>query len=132
MAAGRWVAGETAAALAAQHGVTLAAVEKWSAAAARMLRLIDTPGMQALRARNVQRLDDVYDDASEDADHKARVAAIAEQNKLLGLLVQRIDVTGAAVSAEEWDAWRSAIVAGLCDTCRAGLLERVRKTKETP
>lgn len=127
MASGKWVAGVTALALAETHGVTEHAVEKWSAAAARMLRLIDTPGLQALRARNVQRLDDVYDDASDDADHKARVSALAEQNKLLGLLVQRIDVTGSVTSAEEWDAWRSAIASELCEGCKTRLLERVRK-----
>lgn len=130
MAAGTWKSGETAQVLAAEHGVTVAAVEKWSAAAARMLRLLDAPAMQALRARNVARLDEVYEDAADDGDHKARVSAIAEQNKLLGLIVQRMDVTGSTVSAEEWDAWRSAIATELCDACRAKLLDRVRKAKE--
>ncbi len=122
-----WVPGESHAAMAAREGVTVSAVESWSATAARMLRLVEAPQLAALRARNVQRLDDVYEDASDGEDHKARVSAIAEQNKMLGLVVQRLDVTGSSVSADEWDAWRSAIASELCEPCRSRLLERVRK-----
>lgn len=126
MTAGKWKAGESHELLAAEHGVTVHAVEKWSAAAGRLLRMIDTPQLAALRARNVQRLDDVYDDASDDGDHKARVGAIAEQNKLCGLVVQQMHVTGGTISADEWAAWRSALIAELCDGCRTKLLDRVR------
>lgn len=126
MSAGKWVPGASHEAMAQRESVTVSAVESWSATAARMLRLVEAPQLAALRARNVARLDDVYEDAETDGNHQARVSAIGEQNKMLGLVVQRHEVTGSTVTAEEWDAWRSAIASELCAGCRERLLERVR------
>ncbi len=107
MASGDWVAGETVKVLASREGVTVSAVEKWSAAAGRLLRMTQDPKeIAAKRAQNCGRLDEVYAMALDNVvidresnvhlvpDIRGAVAAVAEQNKLLGLITEKHEVRG--------------------------------------
>jgi hypothetical protein len=76
--------------LAERERVQLNTVDEWSAAAGRLLRI--GHDVETYRARNLQRLDETY----ATGDGKVRVAAVAEQNKMLGLHVPqqlKVDVT---------------------------------------
>lgn len=126
MTAQRWNE-DAATEIAAEHGVSLGTVDEWASDAARMLRLIDEPRLQALRARNVERLDGLYETAKDD---RAKVAAVAEQNKLLGLTRDGTVVNVANITAAEWDQYRAALVSELCEGCRTKLLARVRERKD--
>lgn len=126
--------------IAAREGADPAAVEKWASSAGRMLRLASTDQVSALRARNVARLDEAYDlalehevvtadgDIHESPDIRAAVAAVAEQNKLLGLIVQKHEVSGP--SAEEWQTYRTALLETLCGECKTKLLAKMRERGE--
>jgi hypothetical protein len=100
---GTWRAGESAKALAKEHGVQPSRVEEWAAEAGRLLRIV--ADADTYKAINVRRLDETYATAE---DGKARVAAIAEQNKMLGLHAPaqvKVDVTVQAyakLSDAEW------------------------------
>lgn len=80
MIAGTWASGELACELMAREGVTKGAVREWASHAGRLLRI--GPDVEARRAINLRRLDDTYASAE---DAKGRVAAVAEQNRMLGL-----------------------------------------------
>lgn len=71
---------ERASELAEREGVRPGTVEQWASDAGRLLRIgLD---MEALRARNMRRLDETYSRAK--GDPKAAVAAVAESNRMLG------------------------------------------------
>lgn len=76
---GRWQPGVTVRELAAKHGVQPHRAEEWAAEAGRLLRI--GPDVELYRGVNLRRLDETYATAE---DGKTRVAAIAEQNKMLG------------------------------------------------
>lgn len=86
---GRWGPGSDLA-YAAEKGVQPGTVREWSAEAMRMLRVghdVDT-----YRSVNLVRLDEVY--STSVLDPKARVSAVAEQNRMLGLHAPtKVDVT---------------------------------------
>jgi len=137
MTSGAWRTGVSHEMLAAKYGVTPHTVSGWATTASRLIRLAIGDGEEA-KTRLLVMLEDVHarsltkqaataEGMLYDApDLKAAVSAIDSQAKLLGLHVQRVDMTTAAISAEEWDAWRSAIASELCAGCRERLLERVR------
>jgi hypothetical protein len=79
---------EAKCALATREGVQVATVEEWSADAGRMLRV--GPDVETYRAINLRRLDETYSRA----EPKVAVAAVAEQNRMLGLHApERMHVT---------------------------------------
>lgn len=90
MVDGAWTL-EKAGELATREGVRPGTVEQWASDAGRLLRIgVD---MDALRAVNVRRLDETYQRARHE-DPKAAVAAISEQNRMLGLHApERVSVT---------------------------------------
>jgi hypothetical protein len=137
MSAGKWRAPTSHALLAEKYGVTPAAVEKWATSASRLLRMMDSAQLAAYRARNIERLDELYDLAL-DAEHvdsqggvhpqpdiRGATGAVAEQNKLLGLIIEKHEVTG-NVQTGDFEALRAALVTELCDGCRERVLARVR------
>jgi hypothetical protein len=80
-------------AIAEREGVEMRQAEFWAASAGRYLRI--GPDVQAYAALNVKRLDKLADGA----DGKVAVAAIAEQNKMLGNHApQRVEIK----QAEQW------------------------------
>lgn len=72
---------EATEAFAVEQGVQSGTVREWSAEAMRMLRV--GADVEAYRAINLRRLDETYGEAK--GDPKAKVAAVAEQNRMLGL-----------------------------------------------
>ncbi len=101
MADGAW--GPVAeASMAMNAGVARGTVRKWAAMAGRLLRLtMDESKTEERRARNLATLDAVVAAAFQAGDFKATVSAVAEQNRLLGLVVQKHEVQ--AMTAEEAD-----------------------------
>jgi hypothetical protein len=88
-----WKSGELAEELQERMGVGPDAIRKWSAEAARMLRI--GPDVEAYRALNIRRLDEI----ASTGDDRDRISAMAEQNKMLGLHAPTkvsIDVTAYA------------------------------------
>lgn len=86
-----WVPGDTAKELAEREGVTVRRVEEWAVEAGRMLRV--GHDVETYRTLNLRRLDAQYQKAE---DTKAAVAAVAEQNKMLGLhapTMHKVDVS---------------------------------------
>lgn len=87
---GEWVSYATARELREAWGVALSTIRNYSAMASHALRY-DSADKVAMRIQNAQRLTGMVDLAltpdgeSGRVDVKAAVAAIAEQNKLLGL-----------------------------------------------
>lgn len=81
MVDGVWAEGELATKIAAREQVSPITVDGWASQAGRLLRM--GPDVEAYRGINLRRLDAVYEAAK--GDPKARVAAIGEQNKMLGL-----------------------------------------------
>lgn len=79
MVDGRW-GPELCAEMAEREGVGFEAVEDYAKQAGRLMRI--GPDVEAYRAINLRRLDRAHAIA---ADTKERVAAISEQNKMLGL-----------------------------------------------
>lgn len=80
MLAGTWASGALEAELRQREGVGRDAVASWASQAGRLLRM--GPDVEARRAINLRRLDETYASAE---DAKGRVAAVAEQNRMLGL-----------------------------------------------
>ncbi len=112
MTTGRWVAGASHADVALEFGVSPSTVKDWATSASRVIRLAVEGDTQDIRARMLATLDtivstamakkgvaitrsgrDVETEFYPAPDLKAAVAAIAEQAKLLGLVVQKHDVT---------------------------------------
>jgi hypothetical protein len=129
MASGKWTPGETTAELAAREGMSVIALEKHAATAGRLLRLGRSEDAEAARGENVARLQRIAEKAEKARDYRSAVGAIAEEDKLRGLIVDRSIVVGANVSAGEIEAFRSAMVTELCECCRAKVLARVRAAK---
>lgn len=141
MTSGQWRTGQSHETLAAKYSVTPHTVSGWATTASRLIRLAIGDGEEA-KTRLLVMLEDIHARALtktaatsegvlyDSPDLKAAVSAVDSQAKLLGLHVQRVDMTTATITAEEWDAWRSAMTSELCDGCKARLLERVRKGKE--
>jgi hypothetical protein len=82
MLVGEWVAGASHRAFADRERVTLATVERWASEAGRMLRI--APDVERHAAINIARLDAAHALARRTNDVKGAVAAIAEQNKMIG------------------------------------------------
>jgi predicted transcriptional regulator len=77
--------------MAEREGVKVATVEEWAAEAGRLVRI--GPAVDEYRDINLRRLDAQYARAT---DAKEAVAAISEQNKMLGLhapTVHKVDVS---------------------------------------
>jgi hypothetical protein len=91
IASRQWVPGQTVHEIAAREGVKPHRVEEWAVEAGRMLRV--GHDVEMYRQLNLRRLDRQYRRAE---DTKAAVAAVAEQNKMLGLhapTVHKVDVS---------------------------------------
>jgi hypothetical protein len=89
MVDGLWEPGVTAHQIAEMEGVQPATVDEWASDAGRLLRV--GPDVELYRSINLRRLDQTFAMSS---DAKARVAAVAEQNKMLGLhAAMKVDVT---------------------------------------
>lgn len=105
---GEW-SHESKAKIAKRECVQVATVEEWSSDAGRMLRV--GHDVEVYRAVNLARLDETY--ASAD-DARGRVAAVAEQNKMLGLHAPESKRVTVSVEA-------------LADLDDAAMLERVER-----
>lgn len=112
MTAGRWVTGHSNRVIAKKHGVSPATVKNWATSASRIIRASVEPDREDIRARMVATLDTVVARAMRlkkpvymrgdgegvttlmDApDLRAAVAAIDTQARLLGLVVQKHEVS---------------------------------------
>lgn len=112
MTEGRWVTGKSHQEIAAEFMVSPATVKDWATSASRIIRLATEGDREDIRARMLATLDtvvsmamtkqsvafsrngsEVTSELYPNPDLKAAVAAIAEQAKLLGLVVQKHDVT---------------------------------------
>ncbi len=86
---GSWTP-EAQLALAERENVRPHRVSEWAAEAARSIRVL--PAVEEYRAINLRRLDETY----EKGDSKVKVAAVSEQNKMLGLhapTMHKVDVS---------------------------------------
>lgn len=92
MVAGRWVSGRSHADVAFKHGVSPATVKDWATSASRVIRMAMEGDLEDLRARMVATLEGITADAREAGELRAAVSAVAEQAKILGLVVQRHEV----------------------------------------
>lgn len=113
MVEGRWVSGASHRFIAEKHGVAPATVKDWATSASRALRLIVAVDPDEMRARLIATLETVVSKAMarqsatmggelyDNPDLKSAVSAIAEQAKLLGLVVQKHEVQ--AMTPEEAD-----------------------------
>lgn len=83
--------------MAEREGVTFSAAQAWAKDAGRLLRM--GPDVELYRGQNLRRLDSL---ATQSEDPRAAVAAVAEQNRMLGLHApQRHEV---AVVVAQYDA----------------------------
>jgi hypothetical protein len=89
MAAGMWVSGRSHADVAFEFGVAPATVKDWATSASRVLRLAVQADPEDLRARLLTTLENIVCEAMKTFELKAAVSAVAEQAKLLGLIVQK-------------------------------------------
>lgn len=101
MADGLWVSGRSHADIAFKHGVAPATVKDWATSASRVLRLAVETDPEDIRARLLATLETVVSRAMSresatmagelypNPDLKSAVAAVAEQAKILGLIVTR-------------------------------------------
>lgn len=101
MVSGRWVPGKSVHVIAEKHGVSWRTVENWATNASRIVRLAIQKDTEDIRAQLVATLADIVSEARDAGDRKAAVMAVAEQAKLLGLVVQRHEVQ--AMTPDEAD-----------------------------
>ncbi len=94
LAEGRWTGAERAA-MAERAGVELSSLDGWVGAATRMLRC--SADVESYRALNLARLNATFERAEKAGE---AVAAVAEQNRMLGLHA----VTKVSVTAETYAA----------------------------
>jgi len=88
MVDGEWSL-EARLALAEREKVKPNTVDEWASDAGRMLRI--NVDLETLRSTNIRRLDETF---ASTKDAKAKVAAVAEQNKMLGLHApEKVSVT---------------------------------------
>lgn len=92
MTSGQWVSGASHADMAFKHGVCEDTVKRWAVAASRVIRAAVMVDPEDIRARLVSTLENVVAAGMAGGELKAVVAAVAEQAKLLGLIVQKHDV----------------------------------------
>jgi hypothetical protein len=110
MTEGRWVSGSGHADIAFRYGVSPATVKDWATSASRVIRLAVESDPEDIRARLLSTLETVVSKAMSresatmtgelypNPDLKSAVSAIAEQAKLLGLVVTKHEV---AMSEEQ-------------------------------
>ncbi len=113
MTAGLWVTGRSHKELAAEFGVTEDTVKHWATAASRIIRMAVSGDMEDIRAGMPATLDTVVrmamtrqaatmdGDLYDNPDLKAAIAAIEAQSKLLGLVVQKHEVSYTEEQARE-------------------------------
>lgn len=94
MTEGLWVSGASHANIAFKHGVSPATVKDWATSASRVLRLAVEADPEDIRARLITTLERIVQSAmSRDLPElKTAVSAVAEQAKLLGLVIQKHEV----------------------------------------
>lgn len=95
MTAGEWVPGLSHEYVARRCGVAPATVKDWATSASRVIRLAVDGDKEDIRTRMLATLDTVIRRAlgPKRGDLRAAVAAVESQAKLLGLVVQKHDVT---------------------------------------
>lgn len=124
MVGGTW-GGATVLAIAEREGVKPGTVREWSSDAGRLLRI--GPDVEAYRGINLRRLDETYASAE---DAKARVAAVAEQNRMLGLhapTTHKVDVSATSLAALDDNAMLERLDAQIArlTELRSQLLQRM-------
>ncbi len=100
MTSGQWVTGKSHRELAERHDVHPDTVKKWATSASRIIRIALEGDVEDIRARMVSTLEGIIADARTGADHRAAVAAVEAQAKLMGLVVQRVEVAMTEAEAE--------------------------------
>lgn len=93
MAEGMWRTKRHRAEVAALFGVSPATVKTWATTASRVLRLSQEPDMEKVRARSLASLQVIVTKALAAGELRAGVSALELRAKLLGLIVQKHDVT---------------------------------------
>jgi uncharacterized protein YjcR len=117
MADGLWVTGVSNVAIAEKHGVSVATVKAWATNASRIIRALHEGDMEEIRARSLSTLETIVATAMrtkkavqvyrrtksgkqsmatefmDEPSLSAAVAALELRAKLLGLIVQKHDVT---------------------------------------
>lgn len=95
MTSGQWIPGKSHGEVAAKFGVSPATVKDWATSASRVIRLSLEGDLQDIRARMLATLDTVVSRAlrKKSPDLRAAVSAIDTQGKLLGIQMQKHDVT---------------------------------------
>lgn len=95
MAAGTWVPGKSHREVATKHRVAEATVKDWATSASRVIRALHDGDIQELRALSLAQLQACVAKAltRRPPDLRAAVAAIAERNKVLGIISHKVDVT---------------------------------------
>lgn len=101
MTSGQWVSGRSHAEVARRHGVAESTARDWATNASRIVRLAVQGDVEEIRARMVATLETVATCAIADEDWRTVVSAVAEQAKLLGMVVQKHEVS--AMTPEEAD-----------------------------
>ena len=100
MAAKLWKPGGSHKAVAARHGVSPATVKDWATCASRLIRLYVDADRERWRAKLVATLEMVVSKGMR-GDLRAVVSAVAEEGKLLGLVIQKHEVQMTEEQARE-------------------------------
>lgn len=123
MASGQWVTGQSHLLVTEKYGITMETARSWASDAARFLRLCVLPDAADLRARNTATLEAITAMALNDRDAKTAIAAIAESNRLQGLVVQsprvgvavQVNQAPALTDHPDWPAFEVRLIEALAD-----------------